>query len=433
MDRRQVVGGTAAFSGLMLTPRGARALVEDVDYPGDGAFRAELRTNLRESARAWWPRTLDRDHGGFLSDFDADWQATGPHNKRLEFQARQTRAAAHAALSDSSLDVAREAAEHGYRNLRDTMWDSEAGGFWYMLKRDGTPEYTEKHLHGIAYSIQACVFHNQLTGDPESLELANRAFDWADEHAHDKDRGGYFSFMTREGAPILEPSERWPVDPLGTAVDRKDCNTIMDMFDALVDLHRATGREDVLARIREITGIADAKTRKSSRILFRDYGLDWSPANTASVVGGNLQVSCVFARMEADFPDELGRTGGRISRSIVGGCLDNFRDETDGAFIYEGEFRNAAWGLKDLKKEWWVQAEAMRAFLVQSQFRPGIRDEMRRIAWRLWTFSRDNVIDSERKGWTQGAGGFDEPKVHEWKDASHEVRALMESISILGG
>lgn len=45
----------------------------------------------------WFPRSLDREAGGFLCDFDYAWRPRGAHEKLLEFQARQTWVAADAA------------------------------------------------------------------------------------------------------------------------------------------------------------------------------------------------------------------------------------------------------------------------------------------------------------------------------------------------
>ena len=58
-----------------------------------GEFREAL-TNLLD---VWFPRVLDREHGGFLCDFDYRWRPRGPQTKTLEFQARTLRALSEAA------------------------------------------------------------------------------------------------------------------------------------------------------------------------------------------------------------------------------------------------------------------------------------------------------------------------------------------------
>ena len=58
-------------------------------------FEAVRRRNVLD---VWFPRSLDLDCGGFLCDFDRAWKSNGPHEKLLEFQARQTLLAAEASL-----------------------------------------------------------------------------------------------------------------------------------------------------------------------------------------------------------------------------------------------------------------------------------------------------------------------------------------------
>ncbi|MGH7523898.1 MAG: DNA-formamidopyrimidine glycosylase family protein, partial [Gemmatimonadales bacterium] len=47
-------------------------------------FESVLRRHVLE---VWFPRCLDRVHGGFLCDFDHTWRSNGPDDKLLEFQA----------------------------------------------------------------------------------------------------------------------------------------------------------------------------------------------------------------------------------------------------------------------------------------------------------------------------------------------------------
>src|SRR5205823_9562334 len=140
----------------------------------------------------------------------------------LEYQARQTIAAARAAAHLPDFPDLREAAAHGFRYLKDRMWDPSLGGWYRLLDRIGEPlEGATKHGHGSAYAISACVACYELTQDKDCLELAKLAFTWLEEHAHDNNHGGYFGFYRRDGKPILSGDEG-PVpgqtrDPVGAA------------------------------------------------------------------------------------------------------------------------------------------------------------------------------------------------------------------------
>jgi mannobiose 2-epimerase len=59
----------------------------------------EMRHALRaELLDVWYPRAVDRRHGGFLSRFDAAWQPEGSQEKMIVTQARHVWTTARAAL-----------------------------------------------------------------------------------------------------------------------------------------------------------------------------------------------------------------------------------------------------------------------------------------------------------------------------------------------
>ena len=166
------------------------------------SLRNELEAELRRLLAVWFPRSVDRDNGGFLCDFDYRWKPSGSQCKMLEYQARQTLAAARGAAHSSDLNSLRAIATHGFRYLRDTMWDRSWGGWYRLLDQNGNPqELATKHGHGSSYAISACVACYELTDNPECLELAKLAFSWLEEKAHDAQHGGYFVFYQRDGTP----------------------------------------------------------------------------------------------------------------------------------------------------------------------------------------------------------------------------------------
>src|SRR5262249_53174341 len=158
------------------------------------------------------------------------WRPSGSQCKMLEYQARQTLAAARSAAHSPDPATLRSIATHGFRYLRDIMWDRSLSGWYRLLDRNGIPqEGSTKHGHGFSYAISACVACYELTGDSECLELAKLAFSWLEEHAHDDRHGGYFVLYRRDGTPILSPDKtllpRLNRDAIGTPIGFKDANT----------------------------------------------------------------------------------------------------------------------------------------------------------------------------------------------------------------
>src|SRR5262249_24438429 len=147
----------------------------------------------------WFPRSLDREYGGFLCDFDRRWKSCGLNDKLLEFQARHTWFAAEASLVYPRNESLREAVQHGFSYLRDALWDETSGGWFSRLDRAGKPLQERKRTDGFAYAILACIATSRATSEPAALHLARESFEWIHRHAWDSQYGGYFKQLRRDG------------------------------------------------------------------------------------------------------------------------------------------------------------------------------------------------------------------------------------------
>ena len=339
MDLRKTLKGPLGLLATMVQAgaRGSNNSTGRRHIAARAELRSKLVANLSEVVGVWFPRCVDAEHGGFLCDFDSDWKPAGPQRKRIEFQARQTRAAAQAACFDRRYRAAADAAEHGFRYLTDTMWDRAFGGWFYLLQRNGDPGFTEKHLHGVSYGISACVAYHRLTGSVQALELAQTAFDWMDSHAHDSTHGGHFPYLMRDGTPILVASPGGaPVDPLMHPIGFKDCNTSQDLMTAYVDLFAATKNPQVGERLNELVAISMASMLRPPGILVKTYALDWSTVDDRIEIGLLLQNACTLLDAASLLPAELAAGATDMAQVMVETCL---RDMWDGA---EAGFYNAA-------------------------------------------------------------------------------------------
>ena len=83
-----------------------------------------------EMLNLWYPRAVDTVYGGFLSAFTYDWQPTGDQEKMIVTQARHTWSNSRAVMLYKDNPVYLKSAEHGFKFLRDVMWDKEYGGFY---------------------------------------------------------------------------------------------------------------------------------------------------------------------------------------------------------------------------------------------------------------------------------------------------------------
>lgn len=408
------------------------------------AFETVLR---RHVLAAWFPRCLDHEHGGFLCDFDRAWQPNGPHDKLLEFQARQTLTAAEAALAFPADREWRDAALHGFHYLRDVLWDRDSGGWFHWLTRTGAAKVSAvKHVHGAAYAIEACVAVYNATGDTGALDLAREAFRWIEQYARDRDNGGYFGFLARSGEVIRERSQ-WtsPVDTIGTELGLKDANVHSDLLETFVHLYRAWPDALVEERLAEVLEImTDKMVVPLTGALHIFVTPDWRPIPHLARAAYQCQTAyrVSIARGLAGDADALGALACRMIDHAL-----RYQRDPRGGFFYGGagcEPRELSGQEVQVRARiWWVQVEAMKALLAMLQLAPertGYRDTFD----DLWRYVQERFLDDRYGGfYTSDLDGrrfralrhrftpAATKKGDMWKDASHDGRALLACMQML--
>lgn len=412
----------------------------------------------RHVVETWFPRSIDTTHGGFLCDFDRAWRSCGPHDKLLEFQARHTMFSAEASQAYPDVAVLREATDCGLHWLRNVMWDSECGGWFHLVGRDGTPLlHGTKHSHGIAYAIQACCAAYEATGQSQAAELACAGFEWLDRHAHDPVHGGYFGYLARNGAVIRaieDAPDGKPTDPIGTAVGLKDMNVHSDLIEALISLHGIWPDRRVRQRLDELMTILTEKLITEGGALHYYFEPDFRPIPHLERIGNVLQTAYrlhVFVeQIEADA--ELSRK----AFLLLDHALDCGWDWAEGGFVYAAPAASPAicdgeTGIVG-RKEWWVQLDGLKAVTTLLAAAPDNR-RYAAAADALVDFLKARLLDHRYGGVFTSADGLDvgrgrwrrhlralKPdrrgdrnmlKGHMWKDASHDGRTLLSCIRTL--
>lgn len=398
----------------------------------------ELPAELDRILSAWFPRTIDREYGGFLCDFDYRWRLSGSQPKMLEYQGRQTLAAARSAAYLPGFVSLREAAAHGFRYLKDKMWDDRFGGWYRMLDRAGVPlEGVTKHGHGISYSISACVACYELTKDAQCLELAKLAFYWLEEHAHDDQQGGYFVFYREDGTPILS-SDRHLVDAIGTPIGCKDANTTSDLLKCFADLYGVWPNPLLRDRLEEMLCIVRDRLVVAPGVMHMYTCPNWTPLPDLVRYGQVIRsANFLMSASQALFVtvDPITK---QVAKSMIDRMLRIAWDSEKGGFHLAGSslgptaIGNIVIFMKD--KHWWFQADGMKALLKSAQL---FKEDVYISRFlQLWEYVKKYLMDDKYGGWF--AAGLDtnpemrkRPKATMWKDCSHEVEALLDCSLLL--
>jgi mannose/cellobiose epimerase-like protein (N-acyl-D-glucosamine 2-epimerase family) len=393
------------------------------------ALVPKIEHNLRENVlHFWFPRTVDRVNGGYTIHYGPSGEALPGGTKMIVTQARMLWLSARLLRSRFTDPAYRDAADIGFRFLRDRMWDREHGGFYWEVDPTGrTVLKPLKHLYGQAFGLYALSEYALATHNREALDLANRLFDLLDAKAYDKQYGGYREFFARDwsAAPASESSY------LGGPRDAKLMNTHLHLLEAMTAYVRASGRPVAKERLAELIAIqTQAVVRKGWVGCTDQYQRDWTPILTDATSRVSYGHDLENIWLVDDALQALDRPGAPyhdLFRELFTNAATYGFDGAHGGFFESGPPHTAA----DRRgKVWWVQAEALVSALTMFKLTGDAR--YADIFERTWTW-----VDTRQTDWTGGEwfeviGADDRPgtgnKATPWKAAYHNGRALLESL-----
>lgn len=389
------------------------------------ALADELEAELRGMLRAWFPRTLDRERGGFLESFREDWSHGSETGKFLVYQARLTWVASAVAewapdLREEYLEYAR----HGARFLDRAMRDRDRGGAYFRLGLDGRPAGAEKHAYGLAFAIYAGAAAHRAARDPAALALAQDVFRWLDERAHDAANGGYFESLDLDGR--VRPSDGRTFDGIGTLLGFKSMNSHIHLLEAFAELYRVWPDARLRERLEEVLALVRDRIAVEPGCLNLFFTPDWRAVPAHDSFGHDIETAFLLA----EAAEALGRPDDektwRVARSLVDHALEWGFDWERGGFYEKGEAFAPA---HDTSKVWWTQAEGLNALLLLHE-RCGRETARYFEAFRRqWRFIREHVIDRRHGGWFPHVAREGVPiardKASPWKAAYHDGRALL--------
>lgn len=424
----------------------------------DAATRRRLASQLMAALQqdvlaTWFMHSVDRERGGFLPDLDRRWRPAGRQDRMLEFQARQAMSAANLALAFPSESRWLELALHGFRYLRDILWDEQHGGWYWLLDAAGRSSAGgTKHAHGTAYAIKACVAIFRASGDPTALTLACQGVDWLERSLHDLAHGGYHGWARRDGAPILnleDAPDGWRGrDPLGHGVGHKDINVTSDLYEAFTHLHAVAPSSLIRKRLKELRGCFSKMLTSDGALHYAAYP-DWMPVPGLERFGYVLQSAYRLSMGESlcgkSLDEALQVTRRMVSHATECGWHRGGGFMTGGAasppYSLEGH------SLQVSTRSWWVQLEGLRSLILLAvQNHPTRAFFADRLEAHL-RFIDSQMRDHRFGGWYATAPA-DLPwperlipsrrrvclaKGNIWKDSSHEVDAYLNGIRMLLG
>ena len=401
--------------------------------------RAELADNaiprlekvLQENiASFWYNKSLDQVNGGYTINFGPKGEPKGPGTKMIVTQARTMWLFARLARAGYEDENYVDAAEHGYRFLKEKMWDAENGGFFWEVDATGNEKLMpRKHLYGQSFALYAISEYFLATERQDVLDFAIRFFDLLEEKSHDKIYGGYIEFFNEDWTPVGAGETSY----MGAPADMKLMNTHLHLMEAMTTFYRACRMPLARERLLELINIeSNTVVRKDIGACTDKYDRDWTPrleADYARISYGH-DIENIWLLMDAcDAAGIAKYPFGDLYRTLFEYSLKYGYDHNVGGFYDSGLFNQPA---DRLTKVWWVEAEAIVSALYMNRLTadPQYLD----IFEQTYDYIEKHLVDFEYGEWhasvtTRGAVQGD--KASTWKAGYHNGRAMIECLEIL--
>jgi cellobiose epimerase len=397
-------------------------------------FADETEAMLRRDVLGvWFPRTVDNLHGGFYSDFARDWQPTRSEGKFSVFQGRMTWIASQIVMRRPDLKKQYlPIVQHGVDFLSNVLWDKKYGGFFWGVDDDGkiTPRYSDgKELYGISFCIYGAAAAYQATQDPKALELAQKAFRWIDEHAHDARNGGYFEWLTREGKVVEGNPDAVTLHaiPLGSfPIGYKSMNTHIHLLESFTQLYEVWKDDTLRQRLEELLAINRDRICVQPGVMNLYFTYDWRPIPDHDSYGHDIETAYLMLEAEEVLGHGHDPRTEHMAKQLVDHALANGWDEIYGGFFQDG----TTFGKPESRmKEWWVEMEGLNSLLLMHEKYGRETDVYFKVFQMQWRFIKDYQTDSQFHGVYEMIGPDGVPtntnKGRIWKAAYHDGRALL--------
>lgn len=390
-------------------------------------FEKILTENI---ASFWYSKSLDRANGGYTINFGPDGELKGAGTKMIVSQARTVWLFSRLARAGYRSDEYIEAADLGYRFLKEKMWDSKNGGFYWEVDATGDRKLKpKKHLYGQAFALYAMSEFYLATGRRDVLDFAVRLFNLLEAKSYDKTYGGYVEFFNEDWTPIAAGESSY----MGAEPNHKLMNTHLHLLEAMTTFYRASKLPLARERLLELINIeSNTVVRKNIGACTDKYDRDWTPrleGDYARVSYGH-DIENVWLLIDAcNAAGVSNHPFVDLYRTLFDYSLKYGYDEVHGGFYDSGAFNQPA---DRRSKVWWVQTEAIVSALYMNR--------MTHDSKYLTVFKEtSDYIEKYMVDWNSGEwhgevtpdGTARGDKANAWKAGYHNGRSMIECLQIL--
>ena len=393
-----------------------------------------IRDTLQHTVLQFWvDHALDKESGGLLGQLNRGGEPTGTGDKSVVLISRGLWSFSEAYRRYPDPAYQKMAAAR-LKFLREKMWDKEHGGYYFMVSREGKVVDSTKQLNPMSYTMEGLAEYALAFHDNQAAREALDLFQVIDRHAHDDKYGGYRIAFTADWQFIKDYKD----GPNGAgSFGRKSYDWHLGLVEALATLYDVTGDRQVRARLEELLDLFVNKIIDPDigygRYYFHD---DWSVADR----DGDSKESEYGLDLEASWliteaAERVGRQRDPAIRRASLALVDHalrYGFDKENGGVYR--YGPATEPAKNMDMEWWQQCEALVGLLNAYQLTGDPK------YWQAFDLEARFFIErfvDQQFGEIYTAishdGKINDEKVGPWKAPYHVTRACLEIISRLGG
>jgi mannobiose 2-epimerase len=320
--------------------------------------------------------------------------------------------------------------QHGLAILRRMRHDP-TGAYHWEVDLGGRPcgDHAGASLaYGQAFAVLALSAAAGVLRSDEALAAAKGVFAWLERAHYDRQRGGFFEYVSLSGRPVTR-SRTLRRHAIG---GYKTSDTHLHLMEALVALHRLWPDSLLGRRIEELVALLTERWWLAPGHVHSRARLDCQPLSDAHSCGHDVEI----AHLILEAAEVLGRPRdpflfGRAKALLDCAIAESWDDAEGGFFDGDAQIHGPA----EASKIWWVQAEALACVAALSAATSD--PNWRALLDRQWQWIRDRQIDNKHGGWIEAVGrnglaAGKTAKGHPWKEIYHEVRAALVLSRALG-
>lgn len=309
----------------------------------------------------------------------------------------------------------------------------------------------EKRIYGQAFAIYSLSEYFLASGDSAALDLARKAFNWIEKKPHDAVYGGYWEIIKRDGTPvsIADSASEHMGDRL--AAGYKDYNSSIHLLESLTTLYKAWPDARVQSRLEEMYRIVKDTMVDPNGYLIQFFYGDWKrvpPGILNRRAGNNIwyrehvtfghDIETAYLLLEAAEALHAGDASVlNEAKKLTDHTIRFGWDTLNGGIFDHGEYiGDDSISIIDNHKSWWAEIEALNTLLLMSEKFPAEKDHYYPLFLKQWEYIERYLIDHQygefyNYGIDTDPANKTDMKAHAWKASYHTSRGLVNCIKML--